>query len=607
MRPRDFFALLGLLAALLALARPADEAQAAPLAAADTQEVQDVVFFSASRPLLVRLRVRIDGKPFQAVWEAYMDALFGYLDVDGDGYLSREEAAAAPPAQALFTTGFFGGRLPPVRGMDRNGDGKVSRAELADYYRRNGAAPFQLRYGGERGPRDGILRLTLDGRRVGEGPPSADAVNDRLFQLLDRDGDGKLSRAELARGPEVLAKLDADDDEMLTVAELLGNSAPAGGNGGGAFALAFAPNRNPMPVSAAPFHVVTPGPGEAALAKRLLERYGAKGARKLSAKELGLDKATFDRLDADGDGALDAEELARFARRAPDLELAVRLGKRGPGQALVEPLPPKGRPSPLARHLKKGTGGVPMLELDNTHVEFRGPAPAPKGTVRTPFNVRQQYINQFKAADKDGNGYLDIKEARQSPFFRDLFQAMDRNRDGKLYLQEVLAYYDKMKELSDRATASVVTLHVSDQGRGLFDLLDADKDGRLSVRELRQLPKLIDRLDRDGDGLLSRGEVPRAYRATFELGPADFQQASRVIVRARGGLVEPPPPRRAEGPLWFWKMDRNRDGDVSRREFLGTDEEFRRIDTDGDGLISLAEALAFDKKVRAARSKGRQE
>jgi hypothetical protein len=38
-------------------------------------------------------------------------------------------------------------------------------------------------------------------------------------------------------------------------------------------------------------------------------------------------------------------------------------------------------------------------------------------------------------------------------------------------------------------------------------------------------------------------------------------------------------------------MDRNRDGDVSPKEFLGTREQFRRLDADGDGLISLAEAI----------------
>ena len=45
-----------------------------------------------------------------------------------------------------------------------------------------------------------------------------------------------------------------------------------------------------------------------------------------------------------------------------------------------------------------------------------------------------------------------------------------------------------------------------------------------------------------------------------------------------------------KGPLWFRKMDRNGDGDVSSREFLGTPADFRRIDTNGDGLIDAEEA-----------------
>ena len=46
-------------------------------------------------------------------------------------------------------------------------------------------------------------------------------------------------------------------------------------------------------------------------------------------------------------------------------------------------------------------------------------------------------------------------------------------------------------------------------------------------------------------------------------------------------------------------MDSNRDGDVSRKEFLGTDEEFARIDTDGDGLISPEEASRADALLRS--------
>jgi hypothetical protein len=39
-------------------------------------------------------------------------------------------------------------------------------------------------------------------------------------------------------------------------------------------------------------------------------------------------------------------------------------------------------------------------------------------------------------------------------------------------------------------------------------------------------------------------------------------------------------------------MDRNRDGDVSPREFVGPLRVFQQIDTDGDGLLDATEAEA---------------
>jgi Ca2+-binding EF-hand superfamily protein len=58
---------------------------------------------------------------------------------------------------------------------------------------------------------------------------------------------------------------------------------------------------------------------------------------------------------------------------------------------------------------------------------------------------------------------------------------------------------------------------------------------------------------------------------------------------------------RSRGPLWFRKMDRNADGDVSQTEFLGTMEQFRRLDADGDGLIDANEADRADQGLRKRR------
>jgi hypothetical protein len=49
-------------------------------------------------------------------------------------------------------------------------------------------------------------------------------------------------------------------------------------------------------------------------------------------------------------------------------------------------------------------------------------------------------------------------------------------------------------------------------------------------------------------------------------------------------------------------MDRNQDGDISPREFLGRDEDFRKLDTDGDGLISTAEAQQFEEKTKKSKA-----
>jgi Ca2+-binding EF-hand superfamily protein len=143
--------------------------------------------------------------------------------------------------------------------------------------------------------------------------------------------------------------------------------------------------------------------------------------------------------------------------------------------------------------------------------------------------------------------------------------------------------------------AAFTLLTLADRGRPLFELLDADHDGRLSPRELQTAWTRLAAWDRDGDGLVSRSEVPRQFQLTLSHGQqAAVEQAGPPP--GYGPALRPRYP--AQGPLWFQKMDLNHDGDVSRREFLGTDEEFRRLDADGDGFITLEEAEQADARLR---------
>src|SRR6185369_89604 len=62
---------------------------------------QDFVFLGEARPVLIRLHVRADGRTLQANWDACIDYLFGNLDVNGDGVLSKDEAERAPSVATL--------------------------------------------------------------------------------------------------------------------------------------------------------------------------------------------------------------------------------------------------------------------------------------------------------------------------------------------------------------------------------------------------------------------------------------------------------------------------------------------------------------------------
>src|SRR5262245_54407348 len=76
------FTLLAVFATLTAGLLVAEEK---PQASAET--VQDLVFFADKQPVLIRLRVVVDGKPFragyQAAADAYVRGLFKHLDRNG--------------------------------------------------------------------------------------------------------------------------------------------------------------------------------------------------------------------------------------------------------------------------------------------------------------------------------------------------------------------------------------------------------------------------------------------------------------------------------------------------------------------------------------------
>ncbi len=186
---------------------------------------------------------------------------------------------------------------------------------------------------------------------------------------------------------------------------------------------------------------------------------------------------------------------------------------------------------------------------------------------------------EFAAVDSDSDQR--IRKTDQLPaYLRQSFDVLDRDGDEHVAADELAEYVERVLPLEATAQADRLTLLASETGGGLFDLLDRNQDGQLGVREARAAKGIVLECDTNRDGRVSRGEIPRSFHLTL----------------MRGALAPPYQTANAldAGPIWFYRMDRNRDGDLSFNEFLGRRTLFTTLDTDRDELISIGEALRGD-------------
>lgn len=502
--------------------------------AADGPASRKLIYFSEGGPLVVSVDISLSGQSVPEFRRAFIERQFQQHDKDRNGRLIETEARQIP----AFGRGENGSATlgDAWKTLDRKPmDEALSVDEVEAHYESAMGPAFSL----EKKVRERFQEVDLVGR-------------------LDRDGDHALSANEITGGLDALIRLDLDDDETISAAELAPLFDPS--------VNARMPNRPQVVLEAWPFLLVTDeGEGSpAGAARSLLRQYdkggdGASGDRKADGR-LSRDEipAVFSRMsgaDRDGDGQLNEAELTQFiAAPLKPLVIGVQMPQRGAAR-------------------------VDHPELPDRSIEFK----AFKWSSDVQDTVALNRI-RFLRSDADKNKYIDATEfggleVRDAPF-----EVVDLNGDGMLMIEELVSFTDQRATLS----RCRVIMRVESEQRSLFEILDADADRRLTRSEFLGGLERLREYDADRDTLFELSDLTTRYRVVIEMARTELF-AGATLMQPSAEANSPRLQSSETGPVWFTRMDANRDGVVSQREFLGPLEDFAAFDGNRDGLLQVDE------------------
>ncbi len=523
----------------LAQAQPvAVRSEARPPAAPATKQVErrDVVLLLDSGPLLVRMHIGMAGVSLAEMRRQYVAQLMKKLDSDQDGKLSRDEADVSP----LLRT--------------------KKRARAAAFLKSLNAKFFITQ---------SELNKKIDalgGQPVGYRDETSSSKNDvEVFKLLDTDGSGALDAREIQDAGSLILAKDEDGDQCVAFQEFFPPPPPPD-----PMQVAILGNQEPPPL--ATVSEIVRDTSDPLLPARLAKKYNRKRDIGLDAAELGWTSDRLAKLDADGDGLLNTRELAGIGTAQPDVEMSVDLQPEGASGGTIaiagglgQRLDDASRPD----YAKLSVGGA-VITFSHRNLD----------PIASSIEAAMQ---QFNALDGDANGYLSPDEvAEQIRFIRDLFDLMDADGNDKVFGDEMKEYVRMRAE----PAASTCKVNLYDTGNGFFMALDTNADGRVSERERRQAARSLAQLDRDGQAGIAQSEPVRHFHIEFVRGSFQLFGPSEQLLAQTPAFQQ----RTPSGPIWFQRMDRNNDGDLTWNEFLGPRDVYHDLDADHDDLLDPSEA-----------------
>ena len=179
----------------------------------------------------------------------------------------------------------------------------------------------------------------------------------------------------------------------------------------------------------------------------------------------------------------------------------------------------------------------------------------------------------------------------------DDFKAIDADHNGMIFENEWLTFMSLYQVVTDNR----VTLTIGTAATGPFAQIDTNGDGRLTHGEWFPRWRRSEQWDANHDGEITLDELPRRLVGTFHLGTMHSAQIPPAMNEA-----QTPAAAAEASPAWFQKMDRNRDGEVSLREFLARSRSFAASTPTMTATSTPTKPAAQLAKRAATRSDRRQ-
>ena len=503
-----------------------------------------IIVLAETGPVLIDLAIEIDGLPFREKIDALIDEVLAKGDANQDGQTAWNELLSSEQ----FAYGQYGNprieseqqRVELAKTYDINSNKYVDREEVLGFLRQD-ASKSEF--------------FSLD-----ESDAQADAVTTSpIFKWLDTNGDELLDLQERNSAVSRIWKNDAEDDRIIRAGDF--NPNPNGN-------MAMRRRRRSRPPRKA--IVLKKYSNWSKLLYLVEERYAY--GNPITIHDIPDFAELFNELDADQDEFISPREFSEVATISPHVSLTVRYGVDLAERVTLDHVDPD-----LAITSMSATNDRVQLAIAGSVIEF---------TIADPnvqIAIDQQLDTAFQQFDADNDGTFSMEEFESlEGLIATPFSVTDANGDDKVDREELAASVRGQQA----AQQDQISGRVGARQQPLFGQLDINGDGQLTVREVDLIPERLLLLDENGDGVVTASERPNSISIQLSRGVA---LQDRVAIATPD---VPTPPTDQSGPAWFRSMDFNRDGEISRREFIGPIESFETLDQNGDQFVSLSEATA---------------